>query len=60
MTLDLGPYAGFIVAAYGITFAVVAALIAWVIADHRVQTRVLADLETRGVTRRSEQNRGTP
>ena len=53
--MDLGPYAGFIVAAYGVAIAVVAALIAWVVADHRAQVRVLADLEARGVTRRSDQ-----
>jgi heme exporter protein D len=53
--MDLGPYAGFIVAAYGVALAVVAALIVWVIADHRAQTRILADLEARGVTRRSDQ-----
>ena len=51
--MDLGPYAGFILAAYGMAVAVVAALIVWVIADHRAQMRVLADLEARGVTRRS-------
>ena len=53
--MNLGPYAGFIVASYGMAFAVVAALIVWVVADHRAQTRVLADLEARGITRRSEQ-----
>jgi len=31
-----------------------AALIVWVIADHRAQLRLLADLEARGVKRRSE------
>ena len=51
--MDLGPYAGFIVAAYAVALAVVAALIVWVVADHRAQMRVLADLEARGVTRRS-------
>ena len=51
--MDLGPYAGFIVAAYAVALTVVAALIVWVVADHRAQVRVLADLEARGVTRRS-------
>ena len=51
--MNLGPYAGFIVASYGVALAVVAALIVWVVADHRAQTRVLADLEARGITRRS-------
>ena len=53
MTMNLGPYAGFIVAAYGVALATVAALIVWVVADHRAQVRVLADLEARGITRRS-------
>ena len=51
--MNLGPYAGFIVAAYGVALATVAALIVWVVADHRAQVRVLADLEARGITRRS-------
>ena len=57
--MDLGPYAGFILAAYGMAVAVVTALIVWVIADHRAQVRVLADLEARGVTRRSAQKTTT-
>jgi heme exporter protein D len=44
--MELGPYAGFIVAAY------CAALVGIVI-DHRAQRRTLADLEARGITRRS-------
>lgn len=51
--MNLGPYVGFILAAYGMALATVAALIVWVVADHRAQTRVLADLEARGITRRS-------
>jgi heme exporter protein D len=51
--LDLGPHWGFIVAAYAIALAVVASLIAWVVIDHRLQRRRLADLESRGVRRRS-------
>jgi heme exporter protein D len=52
--MNLGTHAGFIVAAYVVTLAVVAALIAWVALDHRVQKRNLARMEARGVTRRSE------
>ena len=44
---------GFIVTAYAITVAVVGILIVWVMIDYRTQKRTLADLETRGVTRRS-------
>jgi heme exporter protein D len=52
--MELGPYAAFIVAAYSLTLAVVAALVVWVLLDYRTQRRILADLETRGLTRRSE------
>jgi heme exporter protein D len=55
--MDLGPHAGFIVAAYITTAAVVAALIMWVIADHAAQKRALAELERRGITRRSAESR---
>jgi heme exporter protein D len=51
--MNLGPYAGFILAAYGTAVVVVGALIAWVVADHRAQTRILDDLEAGGTTRRS-------
>jgi heme exporter protein D len=51
--MDLGPHAGFIIAAYIIATAVVAALIVWVTADHSAQKRALAELERRGITRRS-------
>jgi heme exporter protein D len=43
----------FIIAAYGAAVAVVGALIAWVLIDYRTQQRRLADLESRGVVRRS-------
>ncbi len=52
--MDLGPYASFILAAYALTAAVVVALILWVGFDYRAQRKILADLESRGVTRRSE------
>jgi heme exporter protein D len=52
--MALGPHAGFIVAAYLVTALVVLGLIVWVIADRRAQTRALADLDARGVRRRSE------
>ena len=50
--MDLGPHAGFILAAYAIALAVVAGLIAWIVLDHRAQLRILEDLERAGVTRR--------
>ena len=58
--MSVGPHAAYIVAAYGMTFGVIAALIAWVVADSRRQRRILADLERRGVTRRSANIRPTP
>ena len=53
LPMDLGPHAGFILAAYAIALAVVAGLIAWIVLDHRAQLRILDDLERAGVTRRS-------
>jgi heme exporter protein D len=43
----------FIVSSYAAAFVVVAGLIAWVMLDFRAQRRALADLEMRGLTRRS-------
>ena len=51
--MTFGPYAGFIIAAYAAALVVIASLIGWIIADHRAQQRTLADLEARGVSRRS-------
>ncbi len=51
--MDLGPHAVFIVAAYVIVAMVVLGLIVWVLGDYSAQRRLLADLEARGVTRRS-------
>jgi heme exporter protein D len=50
---DLGPHAIFILAAYGVTFVAVAALTLAVVADDRKQRRLLAELERRGIRRRS-------
>jgi heme exporter protein D len=50
---DLGPHAGFIWAAYAVTFVAVASLTLYVVGDDRRQRRLLAELERRGVTRRS-------
>ena len=52
--MDLGPHAAFIIAAYAVAALVVIGLIAWVLADHAAQLRLLADLEARGVTRRAK------
>jgi heme exporter protein D len=52
--MDLGPHAAFIVSAYAAAAFVLGGLIAWVLFDYRAQRRKLADLEARGVSRRSE------
>jgi heme exporter protein D len=44
---------GFIVASYAAAVAIVGVLIAWVSVDYHTQRLRLADLEMRGVTRRS-------
>jgi heme exporter protein D len=47
----------FIVGSYLAAFVVVAGLIAWVMIDLRTQRRALAELEMRGLTRRSASTR---
>jgi heme exporter protein D len=49
----MDPHTGFIVAAYLVAALVVAALAIWVVIDHRIQRRALAELEARGAKRRS-------
>ncbi len=55
--MELGPHAAFIIVAYGASVLIIASLIVWIVADYRTQLRVLADLERRGVTRRSARER---
>jgi heme exporter protein D len=50
---DLGPHAIFILATYGVTFVAVAALAFAIVDDDRKQRRLLAELERRGIRRRS-------
>ena len=57
--MNLGPHAGFIIAAYAIAVLVVIGLIAWVEADNRVQRRKLAALAAQGIVRRSEKTANT-
>jgi heme exporter protein D len=45
----------FVWASYGVALAVVAGLVGWVLFEARRHARDLADLERRGVRRRSEQ-----
>jgi heme exporter protein D len=51
-------HAGFIIAAYLVTLVVLVILVAWIVLDGRLQKRRLAELEARGVRRRSA--RGKP
>ena len=48
-----GNYAGFILASYGIVAATILLLIVWVVTDGRAQAKTLAELESRGIHRRS-------
>jgi heme exporter protein D len=52
--MELGPHAGFIIAAYAAAAVVIGALVAWVIFDHRKQSRALAELEAKGIGRGRE------
>ena len=52
--MNLGPHAAFILVAYAVALAVVAALVIWVIIDSLVQKRTLEDLEARGLRRAGE------
>ena len=52
--MDLGPHAFFIIAAYAATAVIVGGLILGAVLDHRAQLRALAELEGRGVRRRSD------
>ena len=53
-----GNYAGFILASYGVVTAVILMLILWVTVDGRAQAKTLAELEARGIRRRSQRNAG--
>lgn len=52
--MDLGPHAAFIWASYIAMAVVLCLLIGWLLVDGRRQRRALADLEARGIKRRSE------
>ncbi|MGQ3355850.1 MAG: heme exporter protein CcmD [Phreatobacter sp.] len=47
------PHAGFIVASYAVTAVTLVALAVWIVIDHRTQKARLAELEARGISRRS-------
>nr|WP_137046878.1 heme exporter protein CcmD [Pseudolabrys sp. FHR47] len=52
--MALGPHASFIVVAYLATVIVVLGLTVWIVRDYAVQRRILNDLESRGIKRRSQ------
>ena len=54
---DLGPHAIYIIAAYGVTFVALAALAFAIVEDDRKQRRTLAELEARGIKRRSAEQK---
>jgi heme exporter protein D len=57
---DLGPHASFIIAAYAVTLVAVAALAVFIVEDDRKQRRILAELERKGIRRRSAEPKPTP
>lgn len=57
--LDLGEHAGFIWMAYGVSALVLAGLIGWIRIDARNQMQLLAELEDKGIRRRSAPARGS-
>ena len=60
MLLDLGRHAAFIWLSYAAALMLVVGLIAWIELDRRRQRRLLAELEARGVRRRSEKHGARP
>ncbi|MEM7192347.1 MAG: heme exporter protein CcmD [Pseudomonadota bacterium] len=50
---ELGPHASYIIGAYALAFASLGTLVLVTFASDRKQRRLLADLERRGITRRS-------
>jgi heme exporter protein CcmD len=57
--MEATTHIAFIVAAYAFAFGVVGGLTAWVLADYHTQLRKLAELEKRGIVRRSAATAGT-
>ena len=57
---DLGPHAVFILSAYGATLVAVTALAVLIVLDDRRQRRLLAELERRGIRRRSAKTPTAP
>jgi heme exporter protein D len=56
MTMNLGPYAVFIVTAYAAAIVIVMGLIVWIMLDRRQLIRVIEEIEAQGITRRSRRS----
>jgi heme exporter protein D len=56
---DLGPHAVFIWSAYALTFAAIAVLTVSILINDRHQRETLAELERRGIKRRSARAKPT-
>ncbi len=56
----LGQHGAFIVAAYGAVVLVLSGLVAWILVDARRQERMLAELEAKGIRRRSARQEDLP
>ena len=54
--MDLGPHATFIIASYAAAIFILAILIGWIVVESRTLKRTLADLESRGLRRRSDES----
>lgn len=52
--MDLGPHAVYIWASYVAVAAALAGLITWLVTDAKRLNRAIADLDARGVRRRSD------
>jgi len=55
--MDLGPHATFIIASYAASAFILALLIGWIVMENRALKRTLADFESRGITRRSDERK---
>jgi heme exporter protein D len=58
--MDLGPHATFIVASYAAAAFILTLLIGWIVAESRALKRTLADFESCGITRRSDDRNVAP
>jgi heme exporter protein CcmD len=55
--MDPAAHIAFVAAAYAAGVIVIAALISWVMLDYRLQRRILSELESQGLSRRSTASR---